>query len=66
MTINFTHFKVRFDNTDLNKTNLQLKGENFDESEPSKSVIRNLLNYSKALSVIPESNSDKVHLVLLN
>lgn len=34
-------------------------------SDPSDSVIKNLLNYSKALSVASDS-SGNVHLVLLN
>lgn len=41
-------------------------GHNIPEiSEPSDSVIKNLLNYSKALSVSSD-NAGIVHLVLLN
>jgi|GEM_PF-5713594 len=36
-----------------------------DFEGPSTSVINNLLNYSKALSVVTD-NSGKVHMVLLN
>lgn len=35
-------------------------------ASPSESVIRNLLNYSKALAVIPERISGNYSLFLLN
>lgn len=35
-------------------------------ASPSESVIRNLLNYSKALAVIPERISGNYSLILLN
>ncbi|GEM_PF-2415244 len=67
MTNVFTHFNLRFDIADLNLNSVQLRGdEHENQSLPSESVIKNLLNYSKALSVIPERYTDKVHLILLN
>ena len=67
MTNVFTHLSLRFDFADFNISNVQLRGNEHElQSGPSESVIKNLLNYSKALSVIPDKGSDKVHLILLN
>ncbi len=36
------------------------------DAAPSDSIIRNLLNYSKALSVLSDKTTGNVHVILLN
>lgn len=67
MTNNFTHLNSRFDIAGLKTRDSQLRGdEQNGQSGPSESVINNLLNYSRALSVMSDRLSGKVHLILLN
>lgn len=67
MTNNFTHLNLRFDIVDLRNHELQLRGVKRNENPgPSESVIKTLLNYSKALTVLSDKHTGNVHPILLN
>lgn len=64
MIKNFTHLKLSESNS--RRMRRIMEKNDSQQSNPSDSVIRNLLNYSKALTVLSDKHSGNVHLVLLN
>ncbi len=64
MTKNFTHLKFDSENNSSNEQDEFC--DNKMKESPSDSVIRNLLNYSRALSVFTVKLTGKAHMVLLN
>ncbi len=64
MTKNFTHLK--FDSEKNSSKEHDEFCENEMKENPSDSVIRNLLNYSRALSVLTVKLTGKAHIILLN
>lgn len=65
MAKNSTNLKTEIPNNFGHKENLFLNIEN-PRFNPSDAVIRNILNYSKALSVLSDKLTGNISLILLN
>ena len=67
MTHNFTHLKINFSESKILKGEVKLRRNPSAEPKgPSDSVIKNLLNFSKSLTIVTERHSGNVHMILLN
>lgn len=66
MIRNFTHFKFNGSINEGKLENENHESSNHDKSGPSESVIKNILNYSKALSALKNNLTGNISLILLN
>lgn len=66
MTKNYTQYNLNISEYKSREDERRYNSEVPEIVEPSDSVIRNILNYSKALSVLSDSHTGNVHMILLN
>lgn len=66
MTKNYTQYNFNISEYKVREDENLYKHEVPEKVEPSDSVIRNILNYSRALSVMSDSHTGNMHMVLLN
>ena len=67
MINNFTQFKLIFSEKRLLNKELKIRRDyKLTSDGPSNSVIKNLLNFSKSLSVVTDKHTGNVHMILLN
>lgn len=66
MTKNYTQYHFNISEYKSREEESYFKLDVPERVEPGDSVIRNILNYSKALSVMSDKHTGNVHAILLN
>jgi hypothetical protein len=67
MINNFTQFKLIFSEKRLINKEFKIRRDyKLTPDGPSDSIIKNLLNFSKSLSVVTDNHTGNVHMILLN
>ncbi len=66
MTLNYSHLEFNISENNSSEDDLYYENTMQETLNPSDAVIKNLLNYSRALTALSDKHSGKTHMILLN
>lgn len=66
MALNYSHLEFNISENNSNKDDHNYEDTMQETLNPSDAVIKNLLNYSRALTALSDKHTGNIHMILLN
>lgn len=66
MTLNYSHLEFNISENNSSEDDRFYENTMQETLNPSDAVIKNLLNYSRALTALSDKHTGNIHMILLN